>query len=235
MIGNRLIYGQQNIANQTNDLIIYNDTGQYNDAGLLLGNDGGLNLRLSYNLSESKGHILTNSLSIDAPQVFIPNLSLSSLDNPYKNLVIDASGNLAIGYPQFIGDINTTISTINTNINTIDETLTTLSNRIESNTTNDVSVSMIEMYWIYGLCFLVLLLVGFVIYQFIFNNHQQNIILKMRKELDQLKITPDQKGFEESITLTKQKSAPSTPTSSLSDSEFALGKKKLFDYIVNQL
>jgi hypothetical protein len=234
MIGNRLIYGQQNIANQTNDLIIYNDTGQYNDAGLLLGKDGGLNLRLSYNLSKSLGHIQTNALSIDAPHVYIPNLSLSEIDNAYNNLVIDASGNLAIGYPQFIGDINATISTINTNINTIDETLITLSSQINSNTNNDVKTSMIEMYWVYGLCFMLVLLVGFVIYQFIFNNHQQNIILKMRKELDQLKITPEEKGFEESISSSKPKSTPSSPTTS-SDSEFTLGKKKLFDYIVNQL
>jgi len=260
MIGNRLIFGQQNLLSQTNDLNIYNDSGQYKDAGLVLGANGSQNLRLSYNTNESTGHLVSNKLSIDAGYISMPNISPSYLsDNPFSFLVIDSSGNLAIGYPQFVGDINQTINTINSNINTIDKTLVNLSSQINTNNTSQSNTSNIEMIWIYGLCFLLLLLIGFVIYQFIFNSRQQNIILSMKKELDKLKITPDEKGFEESLygkpksvqtpqptqsiqstqstqpTQIPTQSRPNSPSSRNQFLDDFTGKKKLYDYIINQL
>ena len=234
MIGNRLIFGQQNLSNRTNDLKIYNDENQYHNSGLIIGNDNQDNLRLSFNTSELKGKISVNKLNIDSQYISIPNILPSRLSNEqFKNLVIDSSGNLAIGDPQYIGDINQTIDTINSNINTIDNTLINLQNQINTNTTNDISSNNMEMLWIYGLCILLFLLIAFVIYQIIFNINQQHIILSMKRELDKFRITPEEKGFEQSLYgKTEQNSEPQiTVEQQLS----TLGKKKLYDYIINKI
>ena len=197
MIGNRLIYGQQNLSNQTNHLNIYNDESQYPYSGLTIGKDNQDNLRLSYNTRESKGQLSVNNFSIESQNVSIPNILPSGLSNEqFKNLVIDSAGNLAIGTSvQFSGDLNKTIESIKSNISNIDKSIIQIQNRVEAK--NDITIDNIEMFWIYGLCIFLFLLIVFVIYQIIHNYNQHHIILSMKNELYKFKITPDEITPEE--------------------------------------
>ena len=132
MIGTRLVYAQQDLSNRTNDLLIYNDQQEYSDAGLSIGSGGALtNLRMSYNSLQATAHITTDTLSIDAEQVKLPNIQQSSLtQKPYNYMVVDNLGNLKQGYAQYAGDINLAISSINTNITNAEATILNLTNQM---------------------------------------------------------------------------------------------------------
>jgi hypothetical protein len=192
MIGTRLVYAQQDLSNRTNDLIITNDTDQYSNAGLTIGDGSSSNIRMSYNTTESKGHIKTNTLSIDAPEIFLPNIQPSSTtQNTYNYVVMDNAGNLKQGFGHYNGDITSSLSTITKNIAKAEASIQSLSNQVtELNITTSTS-SDTSMIWIYILSGFMFVFIIFIIVQWISSNNKQNetisILQKLQKQIRSIK------------------------------------------------
>jgi hypothetical protein len=192
MIGTRLVYAQQDSSNRTNDLIITNDTDQYSNAGLTIGDGSSSNIRMSYNKTESKGHIKTNTLSIDAPEIFLPNIQPSSTtQNTYNYVVMDNDGNLKQGFGHYNGDITSAISTITKNIAKAEASIQSLSNQVTELDITTSTSSDTSMIWIYILAgFFVFVIIIFIIVQWISNNKQNetiSILQKLQKQIRSIK------------------------------------------------
>lgn len=171
----RLVYAEQNTTTKTNDLIVVNNDSSYYDSGIVVGpNDTFGNLRISYNINQAKAHVVTNTFSIDAPSVMVPNIQSATLTTKaYKYVVMDTDGSLLEGYIQYQGDINQTINTITDNISVLESTITTVVNRLNNLTPGLIPTPtptpeppppvskdspMIWIYAILGVLFLLLIL-----------------------------------------------------------------------------
>ena len=188
MIGTRLVYAQQDSSNRTNDLIITNDTDQYSNAGLTIGDGSSSNIRMSYNTTESKGHIKTNTLSIDAPEIFLPNIQPSSTtQNTYNYVVMDNAGNLKKGFGHYNGDITSALSTITKNIAKAEASIQSLSNQLTALNITTSTSSDTSMIWIYILAGFVFVFIIFIIVQWISNNRQNETITILQKQIRSIK------------------------------------------------
>jgi len=279
MIGTRLVYAQQDLSNKTNDLLVYNDQADYSDAGLSIGPGGALtNLRMSYNSLQATAHITTDTLSIDAEQVKLPNIQQSSLtQKPYTYVVMDNLGNLKQGYSHYAGDINVAISSINTNITNAEATIQSLTNQIAALGSSGSSTHNQDLTLIYILGGFVFLFLIFLVVQIVLNIKKSNEIDQLRTQIKQLQVNGVPSGMpasgliglptiSESVienpsdilgftseapspTTTPTPSTgpesvlsgptPTTPepdaTADLLNTISSLGKKRLLNYISNQL
>jgi hypothetical protein len=187
--GVRLVYAQQNATNKTNDVIIYNDTNLYQNAGLVIGpSDQFANLRLSYNSIESKAHVTTNTFSIDAPSVMLPNIVSSSLTTKaYKYVVKDIDGNLLEGYNAYPDDINITINQLQNSITVIEASIETLLNRVNAITINSTPPSTFDMKWIYIIIGIISFLCIICLILWLWLRNKSNELSDLKHELLELK------------------------------------------------
>ena len=221
----RLVFGEQNATATSNDLIIYNDTGVYRDAGLVIGpSDAFANLRISYNSQQAKSHVMTNIFSIDAPSIMMPHIVSATLTTrPYKYVVMDTDGSLLSGYTQYQGDLNQVIAGITNNITVLESALETVVTRL-----NNLSPGLIPvptptptpsptpaplskefpMFWIYIIIGVAafLLILGIVLW--VLYSRSSSELSKVKREVNVLK-----QWMEKSLTL--EPVTPLTPVTGL--------------------